>query len=183
MASKSTDRCVNPTTDALAVVRLSSPRFHPALRPEPISFLSSFLLLPDPNHRHLSSSHRDIVVLLSRFVQYRTSVRSEERSGDPGDRRVVTVIPQKRFRTLAFFPQRGYPSPSSFFPSPALLFRLPFYVLIASTRPVSLRPRVSDGRVDFHEQIDRDETGTVSGVTIKRASTMRTQILEKSSLS
>lgn len=154
LASKSTDRCVNPTTDAFVSVShlLVSTRF------SVLNLSLSFLLSPSTG----SSStpfffspgyHRSSLTVCT----VPDLVRSEERS-DPGDRRVVTVIPQKDSDARLLSSMRL--SSSRSFPhfSP-----LSFCVLIALIRTVSLRPRVSDGRVDFHEQIDRDETGTVSG--------------------
>lgn len=71
LASKSTDRCVNPTTDAFVSVSHLFV-FHPGSPSWIYLSLFSSLFLSDPP-RLLSSSHRNIIVLLSRFVQYRTS--------------------------------------------------------------------------------------------------------------
>lgn len=153
-------------------LRLSSPPF-----PLPPIFFLSFLLSP-------STGAFLLLTGISSFFShgsYSTGTSWDPRREiqGPGDRRVVTVIPQKdsdaRLLSLTRF---------AFLFSSLSLSLLPSFRL----RPhcidtVSLRPRVSDRRVDFHEQIDRDETGTVSGVTIKRASKMRTRTLEKSSLS
>lgn len=94
LASKSTDRCVNPTTDAFVFVShlLVSPA---STRLSVLNLSLSFLLSPStgsssapfffsPGHHRSSLTVRTVPDL----------VRSEERS-DPGDRRVVTVIPQK----------------------------------------------------------------------------------------
>jgi len=131
LASKSTDRCVNPTTDAFVFVShlLISTRF------SVLKLSLFFLLSPSTGSSSAlfffsSGHHRSSLTI--RTVP--NLVRSEERS-DPGDRRVRNS--SKRFPMLVFFPQRGYPPVSSFF-----LPSLSFFFLIALIRTVSLRPRV-----------------------------------------
>jgi len=117
LASKSTGRCVNPTTDAFVFVLISS--F--SLCPESISL--SFLLSPStgfsstpffsPGHHRSSLTVRTVPDL----------VRSEERS-DSGDRRVVTVIPQKD-SYARFLSSTRLSFVSFLFSSLSLLFLLP----------------------------------------------------------
>lgn len=91
LASKSTDRCVNPTTDAFVSVshllvstRLSVLNLSLSFLLSPSTGSSSTPFFFSPGYHRSSLTVRTVPDL----------VRSEERS-DPGDRRVVTVIPQK----------------------------------------------------------------------------------------
>lgn len=124
-------------------LRLSSPHFHPVfsvLKLSPSLLLSASTGSSSASFFFSSGHHRSSLTI--RTVP--NLVRSEERS-DPGDRRVVTVIPQKdsnaRLLSSTWLSSILFLFPSLSFSFP---LRLSFCFLIALIRTVSLCPRISD---------------------------------------